>query len=105
MFTMVPKQRYAIMRDYLPTRGSLALDMMLRTSTVQANYDYDSEADAMLKMRVALKLSPLTTAMFARSAGGNPAKSWHPRSVLLIATVFSSEIEFGMIQDRDAKRR
>lgn len=66
-FTMVPKQRYGIMREYLPTRGSMALDMMLRTSTVQANYDFSSEADAMLKMRVALKLSPLTTAMFANS--------------------------------------
>jgi len=66
-FTMVPKQRYAIMREYLPTRGSLALDMMLRTATVQANYDYSSEEDAMLKMRVALKLAPLTTALFANS--------------------------------------
>jgi glutamate--cysteine ligase len=66
-YTMVPKQRYAIMREYLPTRGSLALDMMLRTATVQANYDYLSEADAMTKMRVALKLAPLTTAMFANS--------------------------------------
>lgn len=66
-FTMVPKQRYGIMREYLPTRGSMALDMMLRTATVQANYDFSSEADAMLKMRVALKLSPLTTALFANS--------------------------------------
>lgn len=66
-FTMVPKQRYPVMREYLPTRGSLALDMMLRTATVQANYDYVSEADAMRKMRVALKLAPLTTALFANS--------------------------------------
>jgi glutamate--cysteine ligase len=66
-FTWVPKQRYGIMREYLPTRGSHALDMMLRTSTVQANFDYASEADAMRKMRVALALSPLTTAMFANS--------------------------------------
>ena len=66
-YTMVPKQRYAIMREYLPTRGSLALDMMLRTATVQANYDYSSEDDAITKMRVALKLSPLTTALFANS--------------------------------------
>lgn len=63
----VPKQRYGIMRNYLPTRGSLALDMMLRTSTVQANYDYANEEDAMRKLRVALKLSPLTTAIFANS--------------------------------------
>lgn len=66
-FAMVPKQRYAIMREYLPTRGSLALDMMLRTSTVQANFDYASEEDAMTKMRVALRLAPLTTALFANS--------------------------------------
>ncbi len=66
-FTMVPKQRYPVMRDYLPTRGSMALDMMLRTATVQANYDFLSEEDAMLKMRVALKLAPLTTALFANS--------------------------------------
>lgn len=66
-YTMVPKQRYAIMREYLPTRGSLALDMMLRTATVQANFDYESESDAMTKMRVALKLAPLTVALFANS--------------------------------------
>lgn len=66
-YTMVPKQRYGVMREYLPTRGSLALDMMLRTATVQANYDYSSEDDAMLKMRVALRLAPLTTAVLANS--------------------------------------
>jgi glutamate--cysteine ligase len=63
----VPKQRYGVMREYLPTRGGHALDMMLRTSTVQANYDYENEADAVRKMGVALKLSPLTTALFANS--------------------------------------
>ncbi len=63
----VPKDRYKLMREYLPTRGGHALDMMLRTSTVQANYDYTSEKDAMQKMRVALKLAPLTAAMFANS--------------------------------------
>jgi glutamate--cysteine ligase len=63
----IPKARYAIMREYLPTRGGLALDMMLRTCTVQGNFDFDSEADAIQKMRVGLKLAPLTTAMFANS--------------------------------------
>ena len=55
------------MREYLPTRGGHALDMMLRTSTVQANYDYENEADAIRKLGVALRLSPLTTALFANS--------------------------------------
>jgi glutamate--cysteine ligase len=66
-FEWVPKQRYAVMRKYLPTRGSRALDMMLRTCTVQVNLDYLDEADAMRKMRVALALAPATTAMFANS--------------------------------------
>jgi glutamate--cysteine ligase len=66
-FQWVPKQRYGVMREYLPTRGAHALDMMLRTCTVQANFDYASEADAMRKMRVALALAPVTTAMLANS--------------------------------------
>ena len=66
-FDWVPKQRYRVMREYLPTRGGHAIDMMLRTSTVQVNLDYSSEADAMRKMRVALALAPVTTAMFANS--------------------------------------
>ncbi len=66
-YKFVPKQRYAIMREYLPTRGSLALDMMLRTSTVQVNFDYASEPDAMKKLRVGQALAPLTTALFANS--------------------------------------
>jgi glutamate--cysteine ligase len=63
----VPKLRYAVMRDYLPTRGALGLDMMRRTCTVQANLDYASEADAMQKLRIALRVSPIVTAMFANS--------------------------------------
>jgi glutamate--cysteine ligase len=66
-FEWVPKQRYAIMRSYLPTRGQHAIDMMLRTCTVQANFDYASEEDAIRKMRVALALAPVTMAMFANS--------------------------------------
>jgi glutamate--cysteine ligase len=40
---------------------------MLRTSTVQANFDFVNEVDAMRKMRVSMALSPLVTAMFANS--------------------------------------
>jgi glutamate--cysteine ligase len=63
----VPKPRYPIMRAYLPTRGQYGLDMMQRTATVQANYDYASADDAMRKLRVALILSPVLQAMFANS--------------------------------------
>jgi glutamate--cysteine ligase len=63
----VPKQRYGVMKSYLPARGSRGLDMMRRTATVQANFDYSSEEDAMQKLVVLLRLSPLIHAMTANS--------------------------------------
>ena len=63
----MPKSRYAIMREYMPKRGSLGLDMMLRTSTVQVNLDFGDEADMVEKLRVSLALQPLATALFASS--------------------------------------
>lgn len=63
----VPKERYPIMRAYLPTRGPAAHDMMQRTATVQANFDYSSEADAMKKLVVSLRLSPILHALFANA--------------------------------------
>ena len=63
----MPKSRYAIMARYMPRVGACGLDMMFRTATVQANYDFASEADMVTKLRVALALQPLTTALFANS--------------------------------------
>lgn len=63
----MPKGRYRVMRAYLPGRGALAHEMMKRTTTVQANLDYESEADAMEKLRVAMGLSSLVTSLFAAS--------------------------------------
>ena len=64
---VMPKGRYDIMRAYMPTRGSLGLDMMLRTCTVQVNLDFADEADMVKKMRVGLALQPVATALFANS--------------------------------------
>ncbi len=63
----VPKQRYAIMREYLPKRGNGALDMMRRTATVQGNFDFASERDAMQKLLVCLRIAPLVNAWLANS--------------------------------------
>ena len=63
----MPKGRYAIMRRYMPRVGSLGLDMMTRTCTVQVNLDYASEQDMVRKLRVSLLLQPLATALFANS--------------------------------------
>jgi glutamate--cysteine ligase len=63
----MPKGRYGIMGRYMPTRGALGLDMMLRTCTVQVNLDFASEADMVRKFRVSLALQPIATALFASS--------------------------------------
>ena len=63
----MPKGRYAIMRRYMPLVGSMGLDMMTRTCTVQVNLDYESEADMRRKLRASLLLQPLATALFANS--------------------------------------
>ena len=64
---MMPKGRYKIMTAYMPKVGTLGLDMMYRTCTVQTNHDFSSEADMVKKMRVALALQPVATALFANS--------------------------------------
>ncbi|WP_417666534.1 glutamate--cysteine ligase [Roseibium sp.] len=63
----MPKSRYEIMRRYMPKVGKYGLDMMHRTSTIQVNLDFCSEADMVAKMRIGLALQPIATAIFANS--------------------------------------
>lgn len=64
---VMPKGRYDIMLRHMPRVGSMGLDMMLRTCTIQTNLDYGSEADMVQKFRTSLALQPLATALFANS--------------------------------------
>jgi glutamate--cysteine ligase len=64
---IMPKGRYEIMLRHMPRVGSLGLDMMLRTCTIQVNLDYCSEANMAKKFRTSLALQPLATALFANS--------------------------------------
>lgn len=77
---MMPKGRYRLMSDYMGRVGTLGTQMMYRTCTVQVNLDFASEADMVQKMRVALALQPVATALFANSPflDGKPngMKSW-----------------------------
>lgn len=77
---MMPKGRYRLMTDYMGRVGTLGTQMMYRTCTVQVNLDFGSEADMVQKMRVALALQPVATALFANSPflDGKPngMKSW-----------------------------
>ena len=63
----MPKDRYRIMRAYMPTRGGSGHDMMQSTCSYQVTLDFASEADMVKKFRVALAVQPLVTAMFANS--------------------------------------
>jgi glutamate--cysteine ligase len=64
---VMPKGRYKIMREYMQKVGNHGLDMMFRSSTVQVNLDFSSEADMVKKLRTSLALQPVATAMFASS--------------------------------------
>jgi glutamate--cysteine ligase len=70
----MPRARYTIMREFLSSRGAMALEMMHATGSIQVNLDYGSEADLARKLRVALALSPVVTALYANSSisGGGP---------------------------------
>ncbi|MGO1120254.1 glutamate--cysteine ligase [Rhodovibrionaceae bacterium A322] len=64
---LMPKDRSVIMRNYMPKVGSLGLDMMHRSCTIQVNLDFSSEQDMVRKYRVSLALQPVATALFASS--------------------------------------
>ncbi|MGV6887640.1 glutamate--cysteine ligase [Rhodophyticola sp. SM2404] len=80
---MMPKGRYRLMTGYMDKVGTMGKTMMYRTCTVQVNLDFSSEADMVQKMRVALALQPVATALFANSPfiDGKPNghKSWRSR--------------------------
>ena len=63
----MPKQRYEVMRAYMPRMGDHGLDMMHRTCTIQVNLDFADEADMVKKLRVGLALQPIATALFANA--------------------------------------
>jgi glutamate--cysteine ligase len=64
----MPRARYTIMREFMKQRGAMALDMMHATGSVQVSLDYGSESDLACKLRVALAVSPVVTALFASSS-------------------------------------
>ncbi|MFU1478160.1 glutamate--cysteine ligase [Roseovarius sp. C7] len=80
---LMPKGRYKLMDAYMQKVGTMGRSMMRRTCTVQVNLDFASEADMVQKLRVALALQPVATALFANSPffDGKPNghKSWRSR--------------------------
>lgn len=84
----MPKERYQVMRNYMPKVGAHGLDMMLRTTTTQANLDFSSEKDMAKKMRVSCCLQPLVTALCAASpfVDGKPSGYLSSRAACWVDT-------------------
>jgi glutamate--cysteine ligase len=80
---LMPKGRYKLMDAYMQKVGTMGRTMMRRTCTVQVNLDFASEADMVQKLRVAIALQPVATALFANSPfiDGKPNghRSWRSR--------------------------
>ena len=64
---IIPKKRYEYMTKYLPQKGLTPFVMMRETAGIQANFDYKSEEDAVRKLAVSLKMSPIISAIYANS--------------------------------------
>ncbi|MEO0682651.1 MAG: glutamate--cysteine ligase [Pseudomonadota bacterium] len=64
---MMPKGRYRLMTRYMGEVGTHGTQMMYRTCTIQVNLDFSSEADMVQKLRTAVALQPVATALFAYS--------------------------------------
>lgn len=62
---IIPKRRYQTMAKYMP--GEKCYSMMRETAGIQVAIDYTDEIDAMKKFKLAMMLSPFTTAIFANS--------------------------------------
>jgi len=104
---IIPKGRYSVMNSYLPSKGSLTRVMMRETAGIQVCIDYESEEDAAKKLKVALGISPVITAMFANSPirGGKEtgfksfrAHSWlnndNSRCGLISKKIFEQDFSF-----------
>tara|TARA_A100001011_G_scaffold386222_1_gene461635 strand:- start:439 stop:1776 length:1338 start_codon:yes stop_codon:yes gene_type:complete len=63
----IPKDRYKIMKNYMPKVGTRGLDMMTRTCTVQANFDYFDNEDLIKKFVVSNRIQPIVMSLFCNS--------------------------------------
>ena len=73
--SIIPKKRYEYMTKYLPSKGLTPFIMMRETAGIQANFDYKSEEDAIRKLRLAIKLSPIISSIYSNSPIRNGKKN------------------------------
>ncbi len=64
---IIPKKRYEYMTKYLPQKGLTPFVMMRETEDIQANFDYKDEQDAIRKLALSIKMSPIISALYSNS--------------------------------------
>lgn len=64
---IIPKKRYEYMTKYLPQKGLTPFVMMRETAGIQANFDYKDEQDAIRKLALSIKMSPIISALYSNS--------------------------------------
>ncbi|MBQ4123557.1 hypothetical protein IJD44_07570 [bacterium] len=64
---IIPKKRYEYMTKYLPTKGLTPFVMMRETAGIQSNFDYKSQEDAIRKLKLAIKMSPIISSIYSNS--------------------------------------
>lgn len=95
--SLIPKRRYEIMsRELLGDHHS---NMMRETAGLQVTMDYETETDAMKKLQLGLKLSPVICAMFANSPIYNGKLSGY-KSYRALAWLFTDNKRCGLINEK-----
>lgn len=73
---LIPKERYHLMDSHFSSTGKLGRYMMRATASTQVSIDFSSEEDALRKMRVLIKLSPIIALMTQNKNGLGTAEKW-----------------------------
>ncbi len=64
---IIPKDRYKHMTNLFKDNGQLPFIMMRETAGIQSSFDYKSEQDAIKKLALAIKLSPIVSSIYQNS--------------------------------------
>lgn len=78
---LIPKERYTLMDAFFSSTGSLGRYMMRASASTQVSIDFSSEEDALQKMRVLLRLSPVISLLTENKNGLGRAAKWQPHLI------------------------
>lgn len=78
---LIPKRRYALMDAHFATSGRLGRYMMRATASTQVSIDFSSEEDALRKMRVLIRLSPVISLLTEHKNGLGQNSKWSPHLI------------------------